>query len=102
MTHMPIILLTADTWDPKTFNLSSGRSSHEETKMRIICCLTSGMNRRTIIAVRQEQSVYGQVRFGHIEQQLMKISLTFNERTFCKRLIGKVNIASTYREDVGG
>ena len=32
----------------------------------------------------------------------MKISSTFNERTFCKRLIGKVNIASTYCEDVYG
>ena len=32
----------------------------------------------------------------------MKISSTFDERTFCKRLIGKVNITSTYREDVDG
>ena len=43
-----------------------------------------------------------QVRFGQVEQQLMKISSTFDERTFCKRLIGKVNIASTYRKDVDG
>ena len=29
-THLPVILLTADTWDPKTVNLNPGRSSHEE------------------------------------------------------------------------
>ena len=70
--------------------------------MRIVRYLTSGMNRRTISAVRQEKSLSRQVRFGQVEQQLMKISSTLNERTFCKRLIGKVNIASTYREDVDG
>ena len=101
-THLPVILLIADTWDPKTVNLSSGHSSHEEAEMRIFCSLTSGMNRRTISAVRQEQSVSRQVRFGQVEQQLMKISLTFDKRTFCKRLIGKVNITSTHREDVDG
>ena len=70
--------------------------------MRIFRSLTSGMNRRTISAVRKEQSVSRQVRFGQVNQQLMNISSTFNKRTFCKRLIGKVNIASTYREDVNG
>ena len=35
-THLPAILLTADTWDPKTINLSSGHSSHEEAEMRIV------------------------------------------------------------------
>ena len=102
MTHLPVILLTADTWDPKTVNLSSGHSSHEEAEMRIVFSLTYGINRRTISAVRQEQSVSRQVRFGQVEQQLMKISSTSDERTFCKRLIGKVNIASTYRKDGDG
>ena len=102
MTQLPVILLTADTWDSKIVNLSSGRSSHKEAEIRIFCSLTSGMNRRMISAVRQERIVSRQVRFGHVEQQLMKISSTFDERTFCKRLIGKVNIASTHREDVDG
>ena len=52
-THLPVIILTTDTWDPKTVNLSSGRSSHKEAEMRIVRSLTSGMNRRTISAVRQ-------------------------------------------------
>ena len=60
------------------------------------------MNRRTISAVRQEKSVSRKVRFGQVEQQLMKISSTFDEITFCKRLIGKVNIAYTCCEDVNG
>ena len=101
-THLPVILLTADTWDPKTVNLRSGRLSHEEAEMRIVLSLTSGMNRRTISAVRKEQSVSKQVRSGQAEQQLMKISSTFDKRTFCKRLNDKVNIASTYCEDVYG
>ena len=29
-THLPVIILTTDTWDPKTVDLSSGRSSREE------------------------------------------------------------------------
>ena len=70
--------------------------------MRIVRSLTSGMNKRTISAIRQEKSVSRQVRFGKVDQQLMNISSTFDEITFCKRLIGKVNIASTYREDVDG
>ena len=60
-THLPVILLTVDTWDPKMVNLRSGRSIHEEVEMRIVCSLTSGMNRRTISAVRQEQSASRQV-----------------------------------------
>ena len=101
-THLPVIPLTADTWDPKTVNLSSGHLSHEEAEMRIVCSLTSGTKRRTISAVRQEQSFSIQVRFGQVEHQLMKISSTFNERTFCKRLIGKINTVYTYRKDVNG
>ena len=62
-TNLTVVLLTADTWDPKTVNLRSGCSSHEESEMRIVCSLTSGMNRRTISAVRQEQSASRQVRF---------------------------------------
>ena len=101
-THLPVIILTTDTWDPKKVNISPGCSSHEEDKMRIVRSLTSGINRRTISADRKEQSVSRQARFRHIEQQLMKISSTFDEITFWKRLIGKVNIASTYREDADG
>ena len=70
--------------------------------MRIVCSLASGMNRPTISAVRQGKRFSRQVRFGQVEQQLMKITSTFDERTFCKRLIGKINIASTYCKDVDG
>ena len=64
--HLPVILLTSDTWDPKTVNLSSGRSSHEEAKIRIVRSFTYGMNRRTISVVRQEQSVSIKVRFQQV------------------------------------
>ena len=52
-THLPVIIIAADTWDPKTVNISSCRSSHEDSEMRIVRSLTSGMNRHTISAVRQ-------------------------------------------------
>ena len=51
-THVPVIMLTVDTWDPKTANLSPGGSIHEEAEMRIVRSLTSEINRRMISAVR--------------------------------------------------
>ena len=82
MTHLPVIILTADTWDPKTVNLRSGCSSQVEAKMIIVRSITSGINRHTISAARQEKSVSRQVRFGQVNQKLMKISSKFDKRTF--------------------
>ena len=70
--------------------------------MRTIRSLTSGINKCNISAVRQEQSASRQVRFGQVEKQLTNISSTFDDKTFCKKLIVAVNIASTYHEDVDG
>ena len=83
-------------------DLSSSRSSREEAETRTVSSLNSGMNKFTISAVIQDQSTPRQVRFGQVDQQLTKISSEFDEKRFCIRLIGEVNIASTYREDIDG
>ena len=58
------------------------------------------MSKVKSVRVRQEQSASRQVIFGQVDQQLTKITSTFDKIMFFKRLIGLVNIASTYRKDV--
>ena len=43
-----------------------------------------------------------QVRFVQVNQELNKIATVFDERTFCRRLIGAVNTAKTFRDDIDG
>ena len=49
-----------------------------------------------------DQSNSRQVRFVQVEQELTKIATFFDERTFCRRLIGAVNTATTFRIDIDG
>ena len=60
------------------------------------------MSKRAISAILRDHSNSIQVLFGQVEQELTKIATVFNERTFCRRLIGAVNIATTFRDDIGG
>jgi hypothetical protein len=39
-------------------------------------------------------------QWGQVESELGKLSETLNKKTFCKRLIGSVNVATAYRNDV--
>jgi hypothetical protein len=39
-------------------------------------------------------------QWGQVESELGKLSETLNEKTFCKRLIGSVNVATAYCNDV--
>ena len=41
-----------------------------------------------------------QVCFGQVEQELTNIAMVFDERTFCRRLIGVLKIATTFRDDI--
>ena len=99
---MPAILITADSWDPTTVDMSAGKRSREDAEMRTIRSLTSSMSKRAISAMLSDQSNSRQVRFGQVEQELTKIATVFDERTFCRRLIGAVNIATTFRDDIDG
>ena len=101
-THLPIILITADSRDPKTVDMSAGKRSREDAEMRTIHSLTSNMSKQAISAILRGQSNYRQVCFGQVVQELTKITTVFNERTLCRRLIGAVNIATTFRDDIDG
>ena len=61
----------------------------------MICSFTSIMSKRDISAMLRDQSNSRQVCFGQVEQELTKIVTVFDERTFCRRFIGSVNIATT-------
>ena len=68
--------------------------------MRMICSFTSIMSKRDISAMLRDQSNSRQVCFGQVEQELTKIVTVFDGRTFYRRLIGAVNIATTFRDDI--
>ena len=50
-THLPVILITEDSWDPTTVDMSAGKRSQEDAEMRTICSLTSSMSKRDISAM---------------------------------------------------
>ena len=101
-THLPVILIMADSWDPTTFDMSAGKQSREDEEMQSIRSLTSNMIKRAISAMLRYQSNSRHVCFEQVEQELTKIATVFNDRTFCRRLIGAVNIATTIRDDIDG
>ena len=68
----------------------------------MIHSLTSNVSKRVICDMLRDQSNSRQVSFGQVKQELTKISTVFDERTFCRRLIGAVNIATTFRDDIDG
>jgi hypothetical protein len=39
-------------------------------------------------------------QWGQVEYELSKLSPTLHEKTFCKHLIGPVNVAMMYHDDV--
>jgi hypothetical protein len=82
-THLPVILLTSDTWNPADEILHPGKLSRENTEMRIIRSLESGTTKRHVI----------------FEETTMAEGI-YNPKDFCERLISAVNIATVYRDDV--
>jgi Reverse transcriptase (RNA-dependent DNA polymerase) len=99
-THLPVILLTGEQWNPMEEVLRPWES-RENKEMRTIKSLTSGMTRRQINAARKEENTKVQFeQYGEVEMQLGQISNTHIAKDFCNHLISAVNIATTYREDV--
>ena len=97
-THLPIILLTSDEWNPNQEVLRPGSPSRESIEMRTVHSLMSGMTGRQINAVKDNRS---QITVnGEIEMQLGQISSVYNQRDFTERLISAVNIATAYRDDI--
>jgi hypothetical protein len=53
------------------------------------------------MAAIKQHEMYSRVEQSEqVEQELSKLSPTLHEKTFCKRLIGSVNVATAYRDDV--
>ena len=101
-THLPVILIMADSWDPTTVDMSAGKRSREDAEMQTIRSLKSSMRKRAISAMLRDQSNSRQVSFGQVEKELTKIAMIFDKRTFCKRLIGAFNISTTFCDDIDG
>ena len=66
-THFPVVLITADSCDPTTFDMSADKQSQEDAEMRTIRSLTSIMSKRAISAMLRDHSNSRQVRFGQVE-----------------------------------
>ena len=97
--NLPIIMLTGEEWDPVNVGLGNGRS-REQAEMRTIRSLESGVPKRKLAAMKQREMDSRVEQWGQVECELGKLSSSLNEKTFCKRLIGAVNIATTYRADI--
>ena len=82
--------------------MSSVKRSREDAEMQTILSLTSSMRKRAISAMLRDQINSRQVSFGQVDQELTKIATVFDDRTFYRRLIGAVNIATTFRDDIDG
>ena len=63
ITHLPVILITADLWDPATVDMSAGKQSREDAEMRMIRPLVSSASKRSISATQRDQSNFRQIRF---------------------------------------
>ena len=67
-------------------------------EMKTIRALDSGIPKRQLAALRQQQDSVE--HWGQVEMEMFKISPTLEPRTFCNRLIEAVNVATVYRDDV--
>jgi hypothetical protein len=99
-THLPIITLTGEEWNPAEEVLRPGRRSREDIEMRTIRSLTSGMTRRQINYTVSKEAKAETERYGETEIELGKISNVYNTKDFCDCLVSAVNIATTYRDDI--
>ena len=68
--------------------------------MRTIKSLTSGMTRRQIRSVTENEARTQIERYGETDIELGKISCVYDTKEFCDRLISAVNIAMTYCDDI--
>jgi hypothetical protein len=99
-THLPIILITGDTWNPSNEVLYPGKQSCKDIEMRNIRSLTSGMTRQQIHSIMSDETKVQVEQYGETDIKLGKISCIYNPKEFCERLVSAVNIATTYRDDI--
>mgnify|MGYP003502375870 FL=1 len=95
-THLPVILLTGEDWNPLEEVLRPSLSTREDFEMRTIKSLST---RQANIASRTNARTEVE-KHGEIEATLAKISRVYSEEGFRSGLISAVHIATTYREDI--
>jgi len=99
--NLPVIILTGEEWEPTKVELgTNGRRSREQSEMRTIRSLTSGIPKRQLAALRQGEANARIERWGQVEQTLDQISPVLNGRILMQRLIESVNVAMVYRDDI--
>ena len=57
MKHLPVILLTSDTWNPSEEIMQHGNQSKEFMEMCTICSLTSGISKQMICSFTTHSSI---------------------------------------------
>jgi hypothetical protein len=92
-THLPVILITSDVWNPTNEALRPERQSRESIETRMIRSLTSGITKRQINSTKRD-GAWAQIKqYRETVIELGKISNTYNPKEFCDQLILAVNIA---------
>ena len=65
-THLPVILIASDSWDPTTVYSSAGKRSREDAEMQTIRSLTSSMSKQAISDMQRDQRNSRQDCFGQV------------------------------------
>ena len=90
--HLPVILLTDVTWNLNEEVMQYKGWSKEESEMRTIRSLTSGINKRLVCSVSSPQT---KMR-SETDIALANISCVYDAKSLCNQLIAAVNITTTY------
>jgi hypothetical protein len=97
--NLPIIMLTGEDWDLVNVGLGNGQG-REQTKMQMIRSLENEVPKWKMAAMKQCELDSQVEQWGQVECKLSKLSPTLHEKTFCRCLIGSVNVATTHHDDV--
>jgi hypothetical protein len=73
-THLPVILMTCDTWNPSEEVFQLGTKNRESMEMQTIHSLTSGMTKQQIWSVIREEVMMQNEKNGEVKVQLGNIS----------------------------
>ena len=75
--HLPIILLTGETWNPSEEIMRYGKHSKEVVEMQTIRSLTSGISKRQVALMQSEYC-------GETDMTLGQVSGVYDNKCFCE------------------
>jgi hypothetical protein len=99
MRNLPIIMLTGEDWDPVNVGFGNG-CSREQAEMQTIQSLEIGVTKWKMATMKDCKMDSRVEQWGQDKQELSKLSPMLHEKIFCKPLIGSVNVAMAYCDDV--